>query len=288
MREGVFMPIELAAPGIDANLAKLISDALLPVKKITEGTKRPSSSMIADFIGNPGEKTSKWFKELSEAERVKIGNEREQYKKARGLVVKTRRFVIRNTTIITACAVALLALGLGVGSYVRSVQSRPNTIGMIPREVAETYYGAFGALDHALMEGCVTNKAGKSDIDVVVNLFVMTKVRQAYEYMESHISAEDWLEAGSPETSLTIFGVTDLKLTTIEGDESDGEVSIRAEYDLWIPGSMAEDAEEPTAEELMSETVTVIPPERMSYTDDLKITFRKDAWRISEIDRKVN
>jgi hypothetical protein len=288
MREGVYMPPELAAPGLDINLAKLINDALLPVKKIAEGKKRPSPSEITASIGNAGgPRVSSRLKKLSEAELAKIEHEREQYKKTRGMVVKTRRFVIRNTTIITACAAALLALGLGVGSYVKGIQDRPNTIGMTPAQVAETYYGAFDTMDHALMEACVINKAGKGDIDMVTNLFVITKVRQAYESTLPSISPQDWLDAGSPETDITIFGVTGLRLAVIEGDESSGEVSLRADYTLWMPGSMIEETEELTPEELMSENPPIIPPARLSYPDELTLSFHQNAWRISAIDRNA-
>jgi hypothetical protein len=289
MREGVFMPLELAAPGIDPKLAALIGDVLLPIKKIAEGKKRPSPSELSDFIGSAGgPPVSSWFTDLSEAQRTKIENEREQYKKTRGLVVKTRRFVIRNTAILMGCAAAVIALVLGVRSYIVHLRDMPNTIGMNPVQVAETYYGAFSSMDHSLMEACVTNKAGKGDIDMVVNLFVITRVRQAYETMDASLTAQDWLDAGSPETDKTIFGITGLRLTALESDESDGEVSVRAGYTLWMPGSMAAETEElPSAEELMKENPAIIPPAGFNYTDDVKLTFHKDSWRISEINRKA-
>jgi hypothetical protein len=289
MREGFFMPPELAVPGLDAETAALINGALLSVKKIAEGKKRPPPSVIADRIGKAGDfSAASLIKNLSPEELGKIENEREQYKKTRGLVVKTRRFVVRNTAIITGCAAALAALVLGVISYVKHLDDMPNTIGMTPTQVAETYYDAFGDLDHTLMEACVIKKAGKGDVDMVVNLYVISKMRQAYESIEAAVPAQTWLDAGSPETDLTIFGVTDLKLTAIETGETDGEVRMKADYTLWMPYSMAGGEEElPPANEVMSENPRPIPPVSFMYSDDLKLTLHKDAWRISEIERRL-
>jgi hypothetical protein len=289
MREGVFMPPELAVPGLDAETAALINEALLPVKKIDEGKKRPSPSAIAAHIGNAGGFTAaSLIKDLPRAELAKIENEREQYKKTRGLVVKTRRFVIRNTAIITGCTAAFVALVLGVWSYVKHIQDLPNTVGMTPVQVAETYYGAFGTLDHTQMEACVINKAGKGDVDMVVNLYVISRMRQAYESMDAAVSAQAWLDAGAPATSQTVFGVTGLNLTDVETDESDGEVRIRADYTLWMPATMAGEGDSlPPADEGMDEDPAPLPPASFRYSDELKVTLHKDAWRISEINRNL-
>jgi hypothetical protein len=159
---------------------------------------------------------------------------------------------------------------------------------MTPVQVAETYYGAFGGLDHTLMEACVINKAGKGDVDMVVNLYVISRMRQAYESMDAAVSAQAWLDAGSPETNQTIFGVTGLVLTALETDESDGEVRMKADYTLWMPASMAGGEETmPAADEVMSENPRPVPPERFIYSDELTISLHKDSWRISGIERRL-
>jgi hypothetical protein len=279
IREGVFMPPELAAPGLDTDLSALITDAISPVKKNPDAKKRISSELLTEALGNPGsKKISSWYRVLSEEERAKIQTEQQQSKKTRELKVKTRRFVIRNTAIIIGCAALALAVIFGVRGYFKQKAGLPNTRGMTPIQVAETYYGAFGDLDHTLMEGCVINKAGKGDIDMVINLFVITKVRQAYEtLLDSNYTAQQWLDDGSPLTDKTVFGVTGLKLKTLDGDESDGEVSFEANYTLWVPGTMAN--------EEITNTDSAVQPKGLEYTDILKIVFHKDSWRISEIAR---
>ncbi|MDR1863278.1 MAG: hypothetical protein LBQ67_05090, partial [Treponema sp.] len=182
MREGVFMPPELAAPGLDRELAALISRSLAPVKQKPGAAPRPDPEEIARFLGPPGSRSrDSWLAPPAGEELAKIRLEREQYLKRTNLKVNTRRFLTRNTAVITGIFIAALALLLGVRSFIKGQEGKPTTIGLLPQEVAETYYEAFGKLDHETMSACVVNKAGKGDIEMTVNLFVITRVRGAYE-----------------------------------------------------------------------------------------------------------
>jgi hypothetical protein len=255
MREGVFMPPGLAAPGLDKELAGLISLSLAPVQQKSGAAPRPAPAAIEEALGPPGEEA------LS-----KIRLEQEQFLKRKNLTVNTRRFLTRNTAVISGLLIAALALFLGIRSFIKDQEGRPPTLGMSPLEVAEAYYGAFGNLDHETMSACVMNKAGKGDIEMVINLFVITRVRGAYEAggMNNFVSAQDWLDSGSPETDKTVFGVTDLQIRTL--GERDGEVQMEASYVLWMP------------ENLSGKT---------PITDRLRLSFNKDRWRIAAIEREA-
>jgi hypothetical protein len=135
-----------------------------------------------------------------------------------------------------------------------------------------------GDLDHALMVACVSGKAGKGDVEMVINFFVLSKVRQAYEMSgPGVISARKWLEAGSPsleESGTAVFGVSDLKLTPLDDDDRDGEVSFLSEYRLWHP-----------EERIDSDTVSA--PGYDSLSDTLRLTVQKGLWHIVEIERRT-
>jgi hypothetical protein len=221
----------------------------------------------------------------------KLREERGRYEKKRGLTVKTRRFVIRNTAIIAGVAAVLLIVGLFVNSMIASRRGLPTTGGMESRQVVETYYGAFGALDHTLMEACVINKAGKGDIDMVTRYFVTSRVRQAYEYGNvTFMSARDWFASGSPPTGAQIFGVTDLGITRLGGTEFDDEIRYRTEYILWVSG--VQEAGDADPEGIVAEpgpgepVADFVPPLGYAFTDDLTLTRHKGNWRISAIDRQ--
>ena len=283
IREGVFMPLALAAPGFDMESADLIGRALNPGKNM----KRPSLKQLIGCLEKPAmpeagtagtRKFSAWFVQLEEHDKQKIQNEALQYRKKRDFRVKTKRFVIRNTAVIAACLAAVLAAGLFVHGYLRRLSERFNTIGLSPVEVAQSYYNAFNSLDHDIIDACIHGRNARNDINLVMNIFVITRARQAYEMTSMvYIPAQDWLDSGSPETDALVFGITQLRLQIIE--ETENEVLIRAEYNLWVPpGYLGEidDISERPAGALSVDTLDV-----------LKLGFINGAWRIIEIDRAV-
>ena len=289
IREGVFVPLRLAAPGLDKNIDTLITEALEPDKKKTPGKKRPAPALLLKSIGDPGSsKTDFWFTPLQDSEKQKIAGELEQFRKNKEFTVKTRRFVIRNTTLIFICAAVVVGAALIVQGYVKRLQEMPNTRGMTPAEVAETYYGSFEKLDHEMMDACVSGKKAKIDIDMIINLYVISKTRQAYESVDTAMTAQDWLDRGRPQTDATVFGVTDLSINALSADISRDTVYLRANYRLWMPASFAgEDIEMPSDEEILSGTFVNPPPRSYEYADDLQLSWIKDSWRITEINRTV-
>jgi hypothetical protein len=301
MREGVFLPLRLAAPGLDPAAADMADRAIAGLKA---PGPRPSLEDLAGLL-KPG---ASLFREPGEGELEKLREERRRFEKKRDLTVGTRRFVVRNTAILGGLAAALVIVIIIINSIAASRRDRPTTGGMDSRQVVETYYDAFGTLDHTLMEACVLKKAGKGDIDLVTRYFVTTKVRQAYEYTAAAvIAAKDWFEMGAPPTGTPVFGVTDLVITRLAGDESGGELSYRAAYILWMPGPADEEDEEgrapiravpgPARPEDPPEAgfppgmgtpapADFIPPQGYSFSDELTLVLHKGNWRISRIDRE--
>jgi hypothetical protein len=275
------------APGIEEYAAALIARALSP---ITARGKRPELEEMGRLLGKPasgGVDGDRYFHPLSDEERTAIEAEREQFNKTKSAKVKTRRFIRRNTAILMGTAAAVLVVGLVAGSLIKSRLDLPNTRGMNPLEVLETYYGAFGDMDHTLMEACVLKKAGKSDIDLVTNLFVMSKVRQAYEMNITAIPAQEWLDSGAAPTEFTVFGVTGLRLDGEDTDEGDGEVRYRAAYTLWVPPSFGSDPEDVPSDPSMNVDPGPVMPASFQISDEVRLTWRKDAWLITEIQRET-
>jgi hypothetical protein len=308
MREGVFLPLRLAAPGLKPEAAEKVDRALAGIKEAMT-VKRPPPAALGELLrGDP------LFRELDPGEQAKLEEERLRCEKKRKLAVGTRRFVVRNAAALTGIAAALAIVILVANSIIAARRDRPTTAGMDSRQVVETYYGAFGQLDHTLMEACVMNKAGKGDIDMVTRYFVTTKVRQAYEYLSvAVIPAQEWFDMGAPPTVTPIFGVTDLTIIRTAGDEAGDEISYRVKYVLWIPGPGDEIGEDLTpitavpgpAPGLSTESaqspapgtepspqipgagglVEYIPPRGYAFTDEITLIRHKDAWRISKINR---
>jgi hypothetical protein len=298
MREGIFLPLRLAAPGLDPAAADLADRALAGVKI---PVSRPPLAAFTEILEKTG--GTALFRELDSGELEKLREERRRFEKKRELTVGTRRFVVRNTAVLAGIGAAVIIVSLFVNSMIASQRERPTTAGMDSRQVVEAYYGAFGKMDHTLMEACVLKKAGKGDIDMVARYFVTSRVRQAYEYTtEAVIPAQDWFEMGAPPTGVPIFGVSDLSVARTAGGEADEELNYRAEYILWIPGPGEDGGEGPIpivavpgpAQSAGSglppgaptvEPEDFVPPLGYPFIDDLTLVRRKGNWRISNITR---
>ena len=283
--EGVFTPPGLCAPGLNDDAAALIAGILTPPDK-TRAAIRPGGQEGADYarleqlavlLGAPGSRDrASFFHPLTGEERAKLDADREQRQKMTARRVTARRFLRRNLTILGASLGGLALAGLIAGSIIKGRLDLPTTKGMSPLQVLEAYYGAITSLDHTLMEACVMGNAGKEDISMVTNTFVISRVRQAYEMNIAVISPQEWLDQGAPATDAAVFGVSDLLVTAEDTDESDGEVSYRARYQLWLPQGYQEEGAPGGA----------FSPRGVPLADRITLSLHKGAWRITAIGRQ--
>jgi hypothetical protein len=113
---------------------------------------------------------------------------------------------------------------------------------------------------------------------MVTNLFIISKLRQAYEYTvrSSFISAKEWLESGGGQVELQVFGVTDLQITM----NTSNEELYQVDYTLWVPSEAVDGSE-------MEQNAggEAPPPKAFHRTDFVTLVQKKGNWRISEIIR---
>jgi hypothetical protein len=272
MREGNFLPLRFAVPGLNGRLSALMQEALDPV----QGNKAKLLGEIAAVLQTDGP----LIQDLAEAERLLLEKEKAQFLKIKTASVKTRRFVARNSAILLGCAAALVAAVFIAVSIAQSRSRLPSTAGMEPVQVIESYYNAIGELDHQMMEACVFGGAGKDDINMVINLFVINKTRQAYELRKapSIISAREWQQGGEWDIDTQVFGVTDLHITLNQSTE---ETQYRVDYIFWVSALLSGEPETAIADNRQprpyyrSDAVTLVR----------KKEKRKFNWRITEIKR---
>jgi hypothetical protein len=272
MREGVFVPPQLAIPGLDKQLCELINYALLlPVaNKKTTMTGAAILGNLLKILMNKEEgiaEVSSLCNPLPKEEELKISKEKNSFIKKQNLMVKSKRFYLRNKYVIMGVSAAVLFVMFVVVSTTKVSRGRVTTAGMAPDVVINEYYEAFSNLNHQFMEACISG-ASRSDIDVAVNFFVLTKVRQAYEPngQSSVMPARIWKQTGGELPAPNVFGATDLTITSRGGSEIEGLVVYRADYLLWFPN---EDS-------------------ASSRTDELTLKRIRGNWRITEINRTLN
>jgi hypothetical protein len=109
----------------------------------------------------------------------------------------------------------------------------------------------------------------------------------AYEMKNPVLSAREWLDGGGLPTAQTVIGITGLDLAEMDTEPTDGEVSFRASYTLWLPGSFTdpEPAEAAEPAEPAPEEYTALP-RKIFYRDEVRLFFRKGLWRIGDIRRE--
>ena len=292
IREGVFLPVNMAAPGLEKTTAALINAALVEDRKGGGPGGRPDPALFLDKLkplreaSSPGSAAGAavFFHPLPEAERKKINEEAARYGKKQTTAVQTRRFIIRNMALIAGFAAAALVAVLIGRSIAASRASLPSTAGMDSAQVVRAYYDSFGALNHQMMEAAVIQKAGKADIEMVTNFFVISKVREAYEHTRSPvIPAQEWRDAGSPPAAVPVFGVSDLEIEKISGDEDGEETRYSSSLILWLPVSSPEEGDRAPAAAGPEDPG---PPLPHPYTDELSLIRHKGNWRIAEINSR--
>ncbi len=275
IRAGNFIPLDIAAPGLDEHTTRLINTILKHANDITG---------LTDIDETLGQEDSKqycdFFRQISDDEKNSFISKREQYRKRNQTKTKTKSFFRKNRTVFMAAGIGIAAAILIVWNFAAGQNSRPSTKGMSPIEIAEQYYESFGTLNHEFMDAAAINDTGEDDREMVQNLFLLSKIRQAYEMIDPVVPAQRWIDAGSPDIDSMIFGVANLTLTEI--DQTDDEALFEAKYALWIPSNFTDGGEPSTVPE-SAETQTNPMPVSFSYSSVLKLIKQNEVWRIAEI-----
>jgi hypothetical protein len=241
MREGIFPPPHIAIAGLNKKTSELILAALLlPVEK--KRTEKSGSDILAGFLEilldreNMVTDVSSFFNALTTEENTLFEKEKKQYLFRQNIIVKTRRFAAHNKyAIIGISAVVFFALFILI-STTMSISQRPTTAGMASDAVIIAYYDAFSSLNHVFMEACISG-ADKTDINAAVSLYAINKTREAYEPSNTNVivPARVWRENGGELPAPNVFGVTDLSIEYLAGDEEGSMMLYRVEYRLWSP-----------------------------------------------------
>jgi hypothetical protein len=271
MREGVFLPVHIAVPALDKKLSSLIQAALLlPVKKpkSSEGIRTLSGTEILGDLLTILASNESLFQTMTKEENEQLNKEKEHYLLKKNTIVKASRYVTNNKLLLAGITVALLVIIFFAGSIIRGRLEQPTTEGLDSFAVVAAYYEAFNSLDHVFMESIIMG-ADKNDVNTVINLFVISKVRQAYEpgIDTLFIPAETWRQQGGELPTENILGILDLVITYISGSEAEGEIRYRAEYLFLFPHE----------------------PAPLNHNDLLTLRQdRRNNWRITEILRASN
>jgi len=320
MRDGNFLPIRYAAPGLDARLADLIQRALEPHAKrnavtgtpmekplpseLLAGLRPPASAGETSASAVSAVSASSLVLPLSEGDRQLLEKEKSQFLKVKTATVHTKRFLAQNAGLLLAGIAGLVVAIFFISTIVNSRAVRPTTAGLEPIEVIERYYNAFGKLDYQMMESIVLRRVGRSDISMVINLFAINRVRMAHElnFTSFVLPAREWQEAGGGVSELAVFGVTDLQIEQVGRREpapqqrrarrsrDEEELHFYVHYLFWVPAQMTggpPPAGARSEAQLAAEASAPPLPVSFRHADLVTLVRRHGNWRISDITRVV-
>jgi len=139
-------------------------------------------------------------------------------------------------TVITSTIIAIILFFAFFFSMLKNYLAPPTVKGMDQVGVITSFYDAQNSLDAERLTEALKGCKAPQETEVI-NLFVNTRTRNAYENIDVVIRADRWVEAGKPaiEKGKFIYGVSDLKITQLE------ENVYRAEYLFYTPFPYDED-----------------------------------------------
>lgn len=254
MRDGRALPARFARPGLKPRLAAALDAALRIGEK---SAPAPTLEALGSLLGEPGSGAGGLARSLEGREAAVLEAARARWLSRSEKRIGGKRFLRRRGGALLAAVAAAAAVAAIAWSVVGGRAERFTTAGLSPRETVEAFYAGLDGLDTEKMGACVVSGTAKGDIDAATSMYVVFRVRSAYEREGGHLSAADWLAAGAPETTRAVYGLVGLSI------EQDGaEDRFVARYDFYAPAGTAE-----------------------RRTDRLGLAQVKGAWRIAAIER---
>ena len=179
-----FLPLELSVNGINPDLAKAVNKALklnsnsviIPGKK-PKGKKSEELIPEADFplelLANAKNSTASTMSDKEFEEKVK------NYKKMQGSRVNTKRTIRRNTTTITICLIALVAVILFIRSSYLNYLDEYTTKGLTSVQTIQSFFKGLNNMDVPLLENFIKGRSANKYVDAISNVYVISKQRQS-------------------------------------------------------------------------------------------------------------
>ncbi len=243
------------------------------------GRQRGRSARIADWRSG----FATWTREgitrhVDPAERERLAREGDARERGAAKRFRTRTFWEKNWKIVAIAGAGVVVAGAVLGSILSGVFAPRATRGYPPRKVVETFYTSINAMNHALMEACVVDKAGQGEINEAMNLYVMSRVQMGYEGKANTVPADQWDAAGRPvlPAGTAIYGITDLAIVEQAGEPAP---VYQVTYEKWAPDSGG------GSEGASIGDVTITTAHRRIVD---RVSLRKDRgdWVIFRLDRQ--
>ncbi len=197
-----YLPLKNKINGIDENISEQISSALEGRTDI-----KISLSALQAELGFCSDGSVEGVKRRPKVSDEEFEAAAKKYFKQKTVRVKAGRTLRRNRALFIA-GVVLIAASLFFGRSVHNDKlHKPTTISLSPRETAEVYFGGMHRLDTQTMQYASKGRAAQSVNDSVSNIYVASKMRDAFAQINGTLTPEFWLYR-SDLHDRWIFGLT--------------------------------------------------------------------------------
>lgn len=192
---------------------------------------------------------------------------------------KRSRYIRRHFTQIAIAVLSVVIAAVITISIVNTELSRPTTKGLTSIQVVESFYTSMHSLQTESLDECISKDAGKDVKSIVTNIYVTSKMQTAQGLR--FFTPAQWITVGTPDRS-SLFGITHLKINGVE-------TAVNAD---WLANNkkIPLDVQKGSKESFTVDYYLVLTedPENITileYKDSVELTFVKDKWIITKLDR---
>lgn len=218
-----FLPLEMAIDGIDLQLAKEVNKALkLNSNVVNIPGKKKKGKNSEDLKPNPDfpmELLDQAWK-LSKEQKAKTKNtdfeeKAQTYMKRKKSQIRTKRRIRRNTAKIGVGIALAIVLATIISNTIKTNQGQYYTKGLTSTQTIQAFFMGINAKDVTMISNFVKGKKPQNYVDMVSQIYVLSKQRKIYDKDNGFASPENWLlfSTNAEKYDMSgLYGVTQLKI----------------------------------------------------------------------------
>lgn len=218
-----FLPLEMAIDGIDLQLAKEVNKALkLNSNVVNIPGKKKKGKNSEDLKPNPDfpmELLDQAWK-LSKEQKAKTKNtdfeeKAQAYMKRKKSQITTKRRIRRNTAKIGVGVALAIVLATLISNTIKTNQGQYYTKGLTSTQTIQAFFMGINAKDVTMISNFVKGKKPQNYVDMVSQIYVLSKQRKIYDKDNGFASPENWLlfSTNAEKYDMSgLYGVTQLKI----------------------------------------------------------------------------
>lgn len=294
-----FLPLEMAIDGIDLQLAKEVNKALkLNSNVVNIPGKKKKGKNSEDLKPNPDfpmELLDQAWK-LSKEQKAKTKNtdfeeKAQSYMKRKKSQIRTKRRIRRNTAKIGVGIALAIVLATIISNTIKTNQGQYYTKGLTSTQTIQAFFMGINAKDVTMISNFVKGKKPQNYVDMVSQIYVLSKQRKIYDKDNGFASPENWLlfSTNAEKYDMSgLYGVTQLKI-----DGTAYPINVKVYKKNQKPEAVTQEGDillKDKDQSVRKVEYYLLHSEGENFnivvekiTDIFTLTYKKDRWIITDI-----